>query len=172
MTGKANELEQRESDRVFRKRRRWAAVVVVALLGLGVLVIGNWFAGKPEGLGATNGRLSKCPDSPNCVCSQDDRPEHQIAPLKYQGDGPEAFERLADLLKSRKRTRIVKETDNYLQVEFTTPVLRFVDDGEFLLDEQERVIHVRSASRIGHSDMGANRKRIEEIRQAFESEKK
>jgi hypothetical protein len=55
----------------------------------------------------------------------------------------------------------------YARYEFATPLLRDVDDVEFLLDAGERVIHVRSASRVGHADLGANRNRIERIREQF-----
>lgn len=129
--------------------------------------MGNWFAGKPQGLGVENGRLSKCPDSPNCVCSQDDRESHHIEPLKYRGDGDAAFARLEEVLKSWPRTKIITQTDNYMHVEFTTPVLRFVDDGEFLLMKDEQAIHLRSASRVGHSDLGKNRERMQKLRAAF-----
>lgn len=129
--------------------------------------MGNWFAGKPQGLGVENGRLSKCPDSPNCVCSQDDRKSHHIEPLKYEGDGDAAFARLAEILGSWPRTKIITQTDNYMHVEFTTPVLRFVDDGEFLLTKDHQEIQVRSASRVGYSDMGKNLERMNKLRAEF-----
>lgn len=129
--------------------------------------MGNWLTKRPSDLGAANGRLANCPDSPNCICSQEARPSHQIAALAYEGDGPAAFSRLADLLKSWPRAGIISQTDTYLHVEFTTRIMRFVDDVEFLLVEDEKVIHVRSASRVGYSDLGANRKRVEAIRAAF-----
>jgi uncharacterized protein (DUF1499 family) len=131
------------------------------------VILGNWFKARPENLGATNGRLADCPDSPNCVCSQETRPSHNIAALACEGEGQAAFSRLAELLNSWPRTKIVTQTDNYMHVEFTTLIMRFVDDVEFLLAEDEKVIHVRSASRVGYSDLGTNRKRVEAIRAAF-----
>jgi uncharacterized protein (DUF1499 family) len=131
--------------------------------------MGNWFAAKPEGLGPKNGRLANCPDSPNCVCSQEDRDSHHVAPFKYDGEGQAAFSRLVELLKTWPRARIVTQTDDYLHVEFTSALLRFVDDVEFLLMDEDKRIQVRSASRVGYSDLGANRKRVEAIRAAFES---
>ncbi len=150
-----------------KKRVRPIVFLSVFLLLLGGLILGNWFAGKPKELGAKDGRLTNCPDSPNCVSSEETRHLHQIAGLAYDGDGKAAFSRLVNLLKSWPRTKIITQTDNYMHVEFTTRFLRFVDDVEFLLDEDEKIIHVRSASRVGHSDLGANRKRVEAIRAAF-----
>jgi uncharacterized protein (DUF1499 family) len=142
----------------------------VLFLLLGGLILGNWFAGKPKTLGAANGRLALCPDSPNCVCSQETRPSHQVAALAYEGDGEAAFSRLAELLKAWPRAKIITQTETYMHVEFTTRILRFVDDVEFLLSEDEHVIHIRSASRMGRSDLGTNRQRVETLRAAFAKE--
>ena len=150
-----------------KRSLRLLVFLSVFLLLLGGLILGNWFAGKPKELGAKDGRLANCPDSPNCVCSQETKSSHQVAGLAYEGEGTAAFSRLANLLKSWPRTKIVTQADNYMHVEFTTQILRFVDDVEFLLAEDEKIIHVRSASRVGHSDLGTNRKRVEAIRAAF-----
>jgi len=121
----------------------------------------------PPNLGPREGRLAPCGKAPNCVCSHAGDPPHAIAPLEFSGTAAQAFERLERLIASLPRTRIVTRTGNYLHVDFTTPLLRFTDDVEFLLDEQAGVIHVRSASRIGHSDLGTNRRRVEAIRERF-----
>jgi uncharacterized protein (DUF1499 family) len=72
--------------------------------------------------------------------------------------------RLATIVRSLPRTTVVTETDAYLYVEFTSALFRFVDDVEFFADGNAKLIHVRSASRLGKSDLGVNRKRIEAIR--------
>ncbi len=155
---------------VVRSRKRiWLLALFAMAALLGVLILGNWSAGQPETLGVKQGRLAECPDSPNCVSSQEDREPHQVAPLRYQGDGQAAFARLIEMVENWPRARIITQTDHYLHAEFTTPVLRFVDDVEFLLAEEENVIHVRSASRVGHSDLGKNRKRVQALRTAFEA---
>jgi uncharacterized protein (DUF1499 family) len=165
-----NQPAASKRDKPPRKWRWRLALLPAFLIFLGAMVVGNWFAGKPENLGASNGRLSNCPDSPNCVCSQDDRETHHVKPFNYQGDGKAAFARLTELLRTWPRAKIIAQTENYLHVEFTTPTLRFVDDAEFLLVEEDKVIHARSAARVGYSDMDVNRKRIEDIRAAYESE--
>ena len=126
--------------------------------------------GASRQVGLVDGRLRDCPDSPNCVCSQSGDPGHTIAPLRFSIAASDAWPRLRQIIEGLPRTRIVSADENYLHVEFTTALLRFVDDVEFLRDSERGVIHVRSASRIGHADFGANRKRMEAIREKFESD--
>ena len=89
-----------------------------------------------------------------------------IAPLIYQDSFLEAKEKLLKVIKSMPRAEVTIDKGSFLHVEFTSKIFRFVDDVEFYFNEP-RVIHFRSASRIGHSDMGVNRHRIEEIRHLF-----
>jgi uncharacterized protein (DUF1499 family) len=128
------------------------------------------FSGKrPSNLGVKEGKLATCPNTPNCVSSQTSDKTHQIDPLRYNSTPTEAIANLKAVIESLNRTRIISETQNYLYVEFTSALMRFVDDVEFYLDESANVIHVRSASRLGRSDLGVNRKRIETIRAKFEA---
>jgi len=120
---------------------------------------------SPGHLGVSEGRLTECPGSPNCVSSQAEDEAHRIAPLVFQDTPEMAFARLKQLLDGRRDTTIIEERPGYLRVEFHT--LLFVDDGEFWLDVERRLIQVRSASRLGYSDLGKNRRRLEEIRQSF-----
>jgi len=145
-------------------------LIVVVLLALGwVLTMAtlSLTAKRPDNLGVHEGRLTPCPASPNCVCSQDADAEHAIDPIHFE-DGPdEAWRRLHTVLDLQPRTRIVAEAAGYLHAECSSLLFRFVDDLEFLLDREARVIHVRSASRAGRSDLGVNRKRVEAVREAF-----
>lgn len=125
--------------------------------------------GPPPPVGLIDGKLRACPSSPNCVCSQDADTEHSIPALKYAGDASVAWGKLQGVIRGLPRTRVVSADDKYLHVEFTTALMRFVDDVEFLLDSEAKTIHVRSASRVGHSDLGTNRRRVEEIRKRFDS---
>lgn len=122
---------------------------------------------RPKNLGVKDGILSACPSSPNCVSSFATAAEHKIAPLPFSDDPAVAFERLRQVLLQRKDATIITAQGDYLRVELRTTL--FVDDAEFLLDREKRVIHLRSASRLGYSDLGKNRSRIEEIRRAFSS---
>jgi uncharacterized protein (DUF1499 family) len=110
--------------------------------------------------------LPPCPSSPNCVSSLA-TDSHFIEPLGFTGEASAAFVRLREILKKRPDTRIIGADDSKLWVEFRT-FLGFVDDCLFVLDAPRRVIHCRSAARVGYWDMGKNRMRIEEIRRQFQ----
>ena len=125
---------------------------------------------RPNNLGAKGGLLAACPGSPNCVSSQAGDEKHLIAPLVFSGDPDAAFARLKAILGRRSNSTIIEEMPGYLRVELRTVL--FVDDGEFLLDRERSVIHLRSASRLGYSDLGKNRSRIEEIRNEFSNQEK
>jgi uncharacterized protein (DUF1499 family) len=123
---------------------------------------------RPTTIGFHEGKLATCPMSPNCVSSQALDAEHRIAPLPFIGSSQEALAKLKGILHALPRTTIITETGAYLHAECTSLVFRFVDDVEFLVDDKTRVIHVRSASRLGKGDLGVNRKRIESIRKQWE----
>lgn len=154
--------------KMWKTGKTIAIVIVVSLLG-GVLVLGIFrlSSRRPDNLGAQGGKLAPCPSTPNCVCSQASDEEHHIEPIAYTGSAEEAWKRLQTMLHNRPRTRVVTVNDHYLHAECWTPVFRFVDDVEFVLDPEGSVIHVRSASRVGRSDLGVNRRRVEGMRQKF-----
>ena len=112
----------------------------------------------PQNIGVQNGRLTACPESPNCVSSFESDAEHGIQPLQA------SLRQVEQVLLGLDEANIVESGDGYLYAEFTSRLMRYVDDVEFLEDSTAGVIHVRSASRLGYSDLGANRKRIENIR--------
>lgn len=116
---------------------------------------------------AAANRLAACPASPNCVSSQATNTAHAIAPLSFSGEPAQAWERLQETLTALKRLRIVNVESRYLHAEVRSLVFRFVDDLEFVLLPDDQLIHVRSASRTGHSDFGVNRRRVERIRKVF-----
>ncbi len=120
-------------------------------------------------LGVTDGKFAPCPDSPNCVSSQSQDEKHKIAPLAYDDSLAVAQAKLRQIIKSMPRTKIVKETAGYLRVEFKIAVMGYIDDVEFYFDDQQKVIHVRSASREGYWDLGVNRRRVERIREKWQS---
>ena len=114
--------------------------------------------------------LPACPDSPNCVSSLSTEETHAIKPFSYEGTPAQAWEHLKAAVLSGKRVTLIKDTGTYLHVEVRSLIFQFTDDVEFLLQESDKLIHVRSASRVGHSDFGVNRKRVEQIRTRFNQE--
>lgn len=108
-----------------------------------------------------------CPDSPNCVSSRATDSDHFIEPFKFSDNPSVALSRLKQALLNEKRVTIVKEQDDYLHAEVRSLIFRFVDDVEFRLYPDQKLIHLRSASRVGYSDFGVNRQRINRIRQNF-----
>ncbi len=127
---------------------------------------GMMFAGtRPTNIGIqASGQLAPCPSTPNCVNSQSQDAQHRIEPLTYDSTPKEAMANLKTVIQNMERTKIITESENYLYAEFKTKLMGFVDDVEFFLDDSAQVIQVRSASRLGQSDLGVNRKRIETIR--------
>lgn len=122
---------------------------------------------RPTNLGVKNGALAPCPPSPNCVSSQSGDAKHKIAPLTYQGTPAEAIAKLKEIITASDNAKIITAEHNYIYAEFTSKLMGFVDDVEFYLDPESATIQVRSASRLGESDLGVNRKRIEAIRRLF-----
>jgi len=125
----------------------------------------------PEGLGVkANGMLSDCPDSPNCVSTQTKKEQATINPITYKIEDAAALLLLKELLEKDKLATVIKEENNYLHVAYYTKRKVFIDDVEFLQDIDKNLFHFRSASRVGHSDLGANRKRMEKIQKNFEEQ--
>ena len=112
--------------------------------------------------------LEPCPDSPNCVSSLAQDATHQVKPFVFTGDPAVAWAHLKTALLKEKRVSVTAEQGGYLHAEVRSLIFRFVDDVEFLLDVDKKVIQVRSASRTGHSDFGVNRRRIESIRNHYQ----
>jgi uncharacterized protein (DUF1499 family) len=112
----------------------------------------------PQNIGVTEGRLAPCPESPNCVSSFESSEEHSIAALNAN------LSQIQQILLAMDEANIVQQSTSYLYAEFTSRLMGYVDDVEFLYDPASNQTHVRSASRLGHSDLGVNRSRIEAIR--------
>lgn len=115
--------------------------------------------------------ITPCPSTPNCVSSVDRGRKHFIEPLGFEGSPEAARKRLTDVLNTLKRTQVVKDEGKVIHAECTSAIMRFVDDVEFFIDDGQNLIHVKSASRTGHSDLGVNRRRIEKIRTLFNERK-
>jgi uncharacterized protein (DUF1499 family) len=147
----------------------WLLVAVAAVL---VAARFDVFSGRPpDNLGVRDGKLKPPSKTPNSVSSQaalwPDHPQRDaasIAPLALKGDGPATIGRLAQIIEGMEGARIVERRPDYLCAQFTTRLMRFVDDAEFWFDPAAGVVQVRSAARVGRRDFDVNRARVEAIR--------
>ncbi len=112
-------------------------------------------------------KLLQCPNSPNCVSSQSDSDTHKTSPLPYQTSAIVALKKIKKVILAIPNTQLKTENDHYLHIEFTSQLFKFIDDVEIVINEEEKVIHLRSASRTGYWDFGTNRRRIEKIKEHF-----
>ena len=146
--------------------RRLVAFAVLVLAGpLMASPFGALFAGeRPAHVG--RGTLTPCPDTPNCVSSRASDAAHAIAPIPFRGDPAAALQRLAAAAAALPGARVVASRPDYLHVEVASRIMGFVDDVEAVPDASG-VLHVRSASRLGRSDFGVNRARIETLRETM-----
>ena len=153
-------------------------LIIVSVLATLVAIVvlggqaGLYQSSPPQDLGVRDGRLAPPKSTPNNVHSQADAfgaayAAARIDALPLRGDGAASMARLKAVLETRPRTRIVEARDDYLRVEFTTKLMKFVDDAEFWFDPAAQVIQLRSASRVGRGDHGVNRQRIESLRARY-----
>jgi apolipoprotein D and lipocalin family protein len=128
----------------------------------------QWPGGGAKMVSKAANKLTPCPGTPNCVSSLAGDKKHFIEPISYEGENAVAQDKLLGVLNSFKRVRMVEIEEDYIHAEFVSLFFRFVDDVEFYFDNAKKLIQVRSASRTGYSDLGVNRRRIEEIRKQFD----
>lgn len=122
---------------------------------------------EPESIGREH--LAEGPRKPNWVSSMTLEKGHRIEPIGFSGRPEMAWEKIQQAVSELGKSAAITAEKDYLHVECRTPLLGFVDDLELLLNAEEQRIEVRSASRAGHSDLGANRKRVEKLRTLFEA---
>lgn len=138
------------------------------IIGMSLVAAVIGCSGKmPSNLGAKDGKLASCPNSPNCVSSQSADKTHKIDPIVYKCGRSEAHSILLDVIKEMKRTKIITDQDDYIHAEFASAIFGFVDDVEFYFVKDSKLIDIRSASRLGYSDLGVNRKRAGQITDLF-----
>ena len=151
----------------------WSVVMTLVLIVLAVAAgqLGFLQGTEPADLGVRDGRLKPPSSTENSVSSQaalyPDHPQRQyaaIAPLALKGDGPATLAKIKAIVEGMEGAKVVKSEPGYLYAQFTTKLMKYVDDVEFWFDPAANVIQVRSASRVGRGDLGVNRKRIEAVR--------
>ena len=156
---------------------KWFVIAVVLLIVVAIAVgqLGFLQGTPPADLGVRDGKLKPPSMTENSVTSQaalyPDHPQRkyaEIAPLPVKGEGPVSIAQIKAIVEGMDGAKVVKSERGYLYAQFTTRLMKYVDDVEFWFDAAANVIHVRSASRVGRGDLGANRKRIEAVRAALD----
>ncbi len=159
---------------------KWFVIVVVLLAVVAVAAgqLGFLQGTAPTDLGVRDGKLKPPSMTENSVTSQaalyPDHPQRKyadIAPLPVKGEGPAALAKIKAIVEGMEGAKVIKSEPGYLYAQFTTRLMKYVDDVEFWFDPAANVIQVRSASRVGRGDLGVNRKRIEAVRAALEAGK-
>lgn len=125
---------------------------------------------KPGNLGVRSGRLSPCPNAPNCVSSDADDRDHRVAVFEIILPAAAAWRAVCANVRGLPRTTVIIQTDDYLHAECRSALFGFVDDLELHLRPMQNQIGVRSAARLGYSDFGVNRRRVESLRSALSQE--
>ena len=132
-----------------------------------VLILASCSAPRPKNLGLADGKLQACPDKPNCVVSYKYDEDHFLEAIEVVSNKERAHKKITGILSKNSSAKIIESSPDYIHAEYTSSIMKFIDDVEFYFGEEKKV-HFRSASRTGHSDMGVNKKRIEEIRFKFQ----
>jgi uncharacterized protein (DUF1499 family) len=122
---------------------------------------------RPTDIGVSDGSLTPCPSSPNCVSSGNEDEAHRVAPLALSAPPMDAWKAARSAVLALPGTIIVAESKSYLHAESTSDLMGYVDDLELHLVAESRRIDVRSASRVGYGDAGVNRARVEALREAL-----
>ncbi len=140
--------------------------MLLAIVGLFVIA---YLSKSAVANGLVEGRLTQCPVTPNCVCSEfEPDAGHYIEPLVIpEADAAQTMARIKTIVRAMGGSIQAEKTD-YLAATFVSPIFRFVDDLEIRIDSQQGMIHLRSASRVGRRDGGVNRKRVERLKQLFQ----
>lgn len=118
-------------------------------------------------LGMEDGKFKPLSNKPNNVSTQTQNLEKKVEPWPFKGTKEETMAAIKSAINSYGGAETQKENENYLYVVFTTKLMRYHDDAEFWLDDEDRLVHFRSASRAGYSDMGLNRKRYDQLTEVY-----
>jgi uncharacterized protein (DUF1499 family) len=141
-------------------------LIAIILLVIVVLAMYSMNSRKPVETGLHNGHLRVCPGTPNCVSSEGDKNAEKVLAISYTSEPEQAWNNVKTAI-TETGGLIQIEQNGYLHAIYITPVIRFVDDVELRMDEDKKVIHIRSASRVGRKDFGANAQRVALIREKF-----
>ena len=136
-------------------------IIVGVVVSMTLLFVYYSLTQKAPQIVLDDGQLPRCPATPNCVCSEYASGDSSIAPISI--DEKVNWSEIIQSVEALGGV-VVEQNDDYVHVTFTSTLFRFVDDVVLRIDRSNNLLHVRSAYRVGHSDMGVNRKRVESLR--------
>lgn len=147
-------------------------IVIILLSGLVYFAYLGYKSQSGSAPGLIDSRLSHCPDSPNCICTEHpDDESHFTDAIDFSALETNNISQLIIDSIQQSGGVIVKFEDNYISATYTSNLFRYVDDFEVRIDNENKLIHMRSASRVGRSDLGANLKRIELFKNLIDKHK-
>jgi uncharacterized protein (DUF1499 family) len=145
------------------KRVMITSLTVLMVLMMSAILGSRWYSAeysRPHSIGLVKDRLTECSQSPNCVSSQTTQNAKRIAPINTNETPELAWLMLRAVVGNMSQAKLITEDERYRHYQFTSPLMGFIDDIELLFDHTNKLIHVKSASRVGKSDIGANRNRV------------
>ena len=151
----------------MKGKKRLTVLIVIAVLAVAFLVRVTYENNQVPVLGITDGQFTPVSSKPNNVSSQAQDPKKKVDTWPFKSDASETITSIKQAISSYGSGEIMSESDNYVYVVFTTSLMRYKDDVEFFLDEANQVVHFRSSSRAGYSDLGLNRKRYNELKALY-----
>ncbi len=143
-------------------KKRNLILVILCVLMFGI---------KIDAIGVHNGKLMPCNGKWNCAITQTvDGQKPSTQPIYYTSSKKDARALLKKIILSFARVKIVSEADDYMHATFESGFWHFIDDVEFYLPNNAKVIQMRSASRKGKYDFGVNKRRLKKIKKMFDKD--
>ena len=146
----------------FLEKHKWEKIMDKGFSGLlaTLMIILGCSAKSPDNAESVKGKMELCQNTPNCVSTLNRDPRHAMPPLPFIGTKDQSKTRIVEIIKSMKRSKIIRISDTDVHAQFRTRFLRFVDDVSFHFEDAAQIVHFRSASRVGYYDFGLNRRRM------------
>lgn len=150
-------------------------LIILLLMVVGVtllLFVMGMVSRSGESPGLLDGRLTRCPERPNCVCSEyAEDSNHYVQPVQLPAGAQDWFTQLMRSVIEEMGGRVVVEQDGYLAATFRSALFGFTDDLELRMDPQRQLLHIRSGSRVGYSDSGVNGRRVDQLKKRIEAKR-
>jgi uncharacterized protein (DUF1499 family) len=142
-----------------------AVVTIIIMAVVAVMVYQN--LNPPSQLGLHQGRLAALASTPNGVSTMAKDSDKSVAPLNFKADLKATQLAALRAFAHMPNNQIIERNERYVHAVFFSPRMGFRDDVELYFDQQNQVLHYRSQSRVGYSDMGVNRQRYQRFAELY-----